>query len=71
MSEQSCFIENCGQRVYAPAGTTILCKEHFIDFVTWRRKKGGKGLFRRYSGMTMAERDIIIRDWQQSFTVST
>lgn len=71
MDEQSCLIGGCTQRVYAPAGTGMLCKEHFINFVTWRRKKGGKGFFRKYSGMTMVERDETVRAWIDSLAVRT
>lgn len=63
MSEKICMIEGCSSRTYAPAGTGSLCKEHFIDFVTWRRKKGGTAMFRKYNGMTMEERNTIVQEW--------
>ena len=64
MNIQSCMIEGCANLGYAPAGTGTVCKDHFSDFVTWRRKKGGKGMFRKYNGMTMVERDTIVEEWQ-------
>ena len=52
-----------------PAGTGFLCKDHFSDFVTWRRKKGGKGMFRKYNGMTMVERDTIVKEWESTLAL--
>lgn len=63
MSDSVCSIGGCTAQSYAPAGTGALCKDHFIDFVNWRRKKGGMAMFRKYSGMTMAERDTIVQEW--------
>ncbi|MDD9820367.1 MAG: hypothetical protein OXR07_05755 [Nitrospira sp.] len=68
MNTQQCMIEGCANQGYAPAGTGIVCKDHFADFVTWRRKTGGKGLFRKYNGMTMVERDATVEAWKQSLT---
>ena len=62
MSEQSCLIQGCTNRVYAPAGTDSLCKEHFLNFLTWRRRKG-TGMFRKYAAMTMDERDAVVLEW--------
>ena len=63
MSNQTCLIGGCTQPVYAPAGTGSLCKEHFLDFLTWRKKKGGMPLFKKYSAMTMEERDPLVSEW--------
>src|SRR5688572_17079832 len=51
MSGQSCLIEGCQARVYAPAGTQSVCKDHFLGFLTWRRRRGPQ-MFRKYAGMT-------------------
>jgi hypothetical protein len=63
MSGEGCLIGGCTSQVYAPAGTGFVCKEHFIDFVKWRRKKGGMNMFRKYNALTMEERDPIVQDW--------
>jgi hypothetical protein len=44
-----------------------LCKEHFLQFLTWRKKKGGLGMFKKYSAMTMDERDAIVEEWGHTF----
>lgn len=62
MSEQSCLIQDCTNRVYAPAGTGSLCKEHFLNFLTWRRRRG-TGMFQKYAAMTMDERDAVVLEW--------
>jgi hypothetical protein len=59
---QRCLIEGCRARPYAPAGTGALCKEHFLSFVTWRRRKG-PAMFRSYSAMTMEQRDAVVAEW--------
>ncbi len=66
MSDQNCMIHGCAHRAYAPAGTGKLCKAHFSDFVKWRRKKGGMGLFRKYNGMTSEERNATVTEWGKS-----
>lgn len=68
MSEQGCMVEGCTARVYAPAGTGSLCKDHFVKFVTWRRKKG-PGMFHKYAAMTMEERDPLVAEWLKTVTV--
>ncbi len=68
MNAQHCMIGGCTHQGYAPAGTGTVCKEHFSDFVIWRRKTGGKNLFRKYSGMTMVERDAIVEEWKNTLT---
>jgi hypothetical protein len=71
MNEQACFIGGCTQILYAPTGTRGLCKEHFLNFVKWRRRKGGIPLFRKYGAMTMQERDPTVDEWAQTVTVSS
>lgn len=68
MSEQSCLIQDCTNRVYAPAGTGSLCKEHFLNFLTWRRRKG-TGMFQKYAAMTMDERDAVVLEWGKTVKV--
>jgi len=65
MSAQACSIHGCKARVYAPAGTSSLCKEHFLDFVKWRRRKG-PGMFHKYGAMTMEGRNALVADWAQT-----
>ena len=71
MSLQTCLIGGCTQQVYAPAGTRSLCKKHFSDFLTWRKKKGGMPLFKKYSAMSMEERDPFVEEWAQTVTLVT
>jgi len=68
MSEQACLIDGCKARGYAPAGTGSLCKEHFLDFVKWRRRKGA-GMFHKYGAMTMEERDSVMTEWRKTVQV--
>ena len=68
MSEQACLIDGCKTRGYAPAGTGSLCKEHFLDFVKWRRRKGS-GMFHKYGAMTMEERDSVMAEWRKTVTL--
>lgn len=63
MINQSCMIHGCAHHAYAPAGTGQLCKNHFSDFVKWRRKTGGRVLFRKYNGMTTNERNATVEEW--------
>ncbi len=65
MSGQSCLIDGCQARAYAPAGTHAICKNHFLGFLTWRRRRGPQ-MFRKYAGMTMEERDVIAGEWLQT-----
>ena len=69
MSDQLCMIDGCTNRAYAPSGTGQLCKDHFTNFVRWRRKKGGMGMFRKYNSMTMEERDTIVLEWGKTLSV--
>jgi hypothetical protein len=56
------MIQGCQAKVYAPAGTQSVCKEHFSNFLTWRRRKGPQ-MFLKYAGMTMEERDTVAAEW--------
>jgi hypothetical protein len=67
MNAESCLVGGCTETPYAPAGTQSLCKEHFLQFLTWRKKKGGLGMFKKYSAMTMDERDSIVEEWGHTF----
>jgi hypothetical protein len=69
MGEQACLIEGCLAPVYAPGGTGSLCKEHFVNFVTWRRRRGA-GMFQKYAAMTMDERDVIVQEWRKTVQVA-
>lgn len=71
MSPQTCLIGGCTQPVYAPAGTRSLCKEHFSDFLLWRKKKGGMSLFKKYSAQSMEERDPLVDEWAKTVTLVT
>ncbi len=71
MSIESCLIGGCTEPLYAPAGTRSLCKEHFLLFVAWRKKKGGMGMFKKYSALTMEERDTTVDEWAKAVTAST
>lgn len=68
MDNQTCLIQDCQGRVYAPAGTGHLCKEHFLSFLTWRRKKGPQ-MFTKYAGMTMEERDEVATEWLKTVPI--
>lgn len=68
MSDQACAIQNCKAKVYAPAGTGALCKEHFLNFVAWRRKRGLQ-MFQKYAAMTMEERDTVMAEWAKTVRI--
>ncbi|BCA56189.1 hypothetical protein W02_33290 [Nitrospira sp. KM1] len=71
MNDLRCMIHGCQGKVYAPAGTQNVCKEHFLSFLTWRRRKGPQ-MFLLYAGMSMEQRDTIAAEWQQTVrTVDT
>jgi hypothetical protein len=65
MNDHTCLVRGCTFRIYAPAGTASLCKEHFLNFVTWRRRKGPQ-MFHKYGAMPTSERDIIVAEWMKS-----
>ena len=62
-----CLVEGCTNRVYAPGGTGSLCRDHFVKFVTWRRRRAG--MFQKYGAMTMEERDTIVAEWRKTLTM--
>jgi len=66
MNADPCLISGCTGSTYAPAGTRTLCKEHFLQFLTWRKRKGGLGMFKKYSAMPMDERDPTVEEWAQT-----
>ena len=67
MQDTSCFVPNCHARSYAPAGTRTVCKDHFLSFLTWRRRRGPQ-MFHSYAAMTMAQRDAITAEWQSTLS---
>ena len=67
-NEQACLIQDCQGRVYAPAGTGQLCKDHFINFLTWRRRKGPQ-MFYKYAAMTVHERDEVTAEWVKTVPI--
>lgn len=69
-SDQSCVIAGCKGRPYAPAGTGSLCKDHFLNFLTWRRRKG-LTMFRTYAAMTREERDALVAEWSVNIKVES
>ncbi|MGB0909638.1 MAG: hypothetical protein ACPGYT_04700 [Nitrospirales bacterium] len=71
MSTETCLIGGCTHAYYTPAGTRALCKLHFTEFLAWRKKKGGMAMFKKYSSMTMEERDPTVDEWAQNVTVMT
>ena len=68
MTTETCTIQFCRQSIYAPAGTGHVCKHHFMEFLTWRRKRGMQ-MFMKYAGMTMSERDTIVEEWKKTVKV--
>jgi hypothetical protein len=63
--ESNCCIPDCQAQPYAPAGTRSVCKDHFLSFLTWRRRRGPQ-MFHKYAAMTMEERDTIAAEWQKT-----
>ncbi|HLZ34726.1 MAG TPA: hypothetical protein VKP13_11955 [Nitrospira sp.] len=68
MNNLTCMIQKCPGKVYAPAGTEHVCKAHFLDFLTWRRRRGPQ-MFTTYAGMTMEQRDPIVAEWAKTIRV--
>jgi hypothetical protein len=62
MPDGSCCVPNCQAKFYAPAGTRSVCKDHFLTFLAWRRRRGPQ-MFHAYAAMTMEERDAIVAEW--------
>jgi hypothetical protein len=65
MQDLHCCVPNCQAKSYAPAGTRSVCKDHFLSFLTWRRRRGPQ-MFFTYAGMAMAERDAIAAEWMKT-----
>lgn len=65
VQDLQCCVPNCQARPYAPAGTRSVCKDHFLSFLTWRRRRGPQ-MFLTYAGMAMAERDAIAAEWMKT-----
>src|SRR6185437_821572 len=65
MLDSHCCAPNCPETPYAPAGTRSICKNHFLNFLTWRRRRGTR-MFHTYAGMTMEERDTIAAEWMKT-----
>ena len=68
MEDHHCLVQDCKGKAYSPAGTAYLCKKHFLDFLTWRRRKGA-AMFHKYAGMTMDERDDVTAEWRRTVAV--
>ena len=68
MNNLNCLIRSCEGGVYSPAGTQHLCKEHFLSFLTWRRRKGPQ-MFTTYAGMTMDQRDPLVAEWAKTIRI--
>jgi hypothetical protein len=68
MQDLHCCVPNCQAKSYAPAGTRSVCKDHFLSFLTWRRRRGPQ-MFFTYAGMAMAERDAIAAEWIKTIRV--
>lgn len=68
MHDLTCLIKGCQATVYAPAGTHSICREHFLNYLTWRRRKGPQ-MFMKYAGMTMEERDPLVAEWANTIRV--
>ena len=68
MNDLGCMIEGCQAKVYSPAGTQHVCKEHFLSFLTWRRRKGPQ-MFIHYAGLSMDQRDGIAAEWAKTVSI--
>ncbi|MBM4119374.1 MAG: hypothetical protein FJ248_00525 [Nitrospira sp.] len=64
----TCLVPNCTQKPYAPAGTCTACKDHFLEFLKWRRRKSAQ-MFHSYAAMTMPERDDVAAEWLKTVKV--
>ncbi len=54
--------------MYAPADTHSICREHFLSYLTWRRRKGPQ-MFMEYAGMKMEERDPFVAEWANTIRI--
>ena len=68
MNEQACVMMGCKNKSYAPAGTGAVCKDHFLSFLTWRRRRGST-MFAKYAAMTMEERNPVVAEWSKTVKV--
>jgi hypothetical protein len=68
MHDLTCLIKGCQAKVYAPAGTHSICRDHFLNYLTWRRRRGPQ-MFLKYAGMTMEERDPLVAEWANTIRV--
>jgi len=68
MQDSSCCVPNCQAKPYAPAGTQSVCKDHFLNFLTWRRRRGPL-MFHKYAAMTMEERDAVAAEWVKTIRI--
>jgi len=68
MSDLTCMIQGCQGRIYSPAGSQHVCKEHFLSFLTWRRRKGPQ-MFVHYAGLTMEQRDPVAAEWSKTVSI--
>ena len=68
MHDTRCCVTNCLANPYAPAGTQSVCKDHFLSFLTWRRRRGPQ-MFSTYAGMSMVERDTITAEWMKTIRI--
>lgn len=68
MQDMQCCVPNCQARPYAPAGSRSVCKDHFLSFLTWRRRRGPQ-MFHTYAGMAMTERDGIAAEWMKTIRI--
>jgi len=68
MQDTNCRVPNCQAKPYAPAGTESVCRDHFLQFLSWRRRRGPQ-MFHKYAGMTMAERDTIAAEWIKTIRI--
>ncbi|MDH5666694.1 MAG: hypothetical protein OEY86_01610 [Nitrospira sp.] len=68
MQDTNCRVPNCQAKPYAPAGTQSVCRNHFLQFLTWRRRRGTQ-MFHKYAGMPMSDRDIVVAEWIKTIRI--
>ncbi len=68
MHDTNCRVPNCQAKPYAPAGTQSVCKDHFLHFLAWRRRRGPQ-MFHKYAAMTMEERDAVAAEWVKTIRI--
>lgn len=68
MHDTRCCVPNCQAGPYAPAGTQSVCKDHFLSFLTWRRRRGQQ-MFMKYAAMSMPERDTVAAEWVKTIRI--